>query len=234
MERWPVFLTTRAVDKIRVGLAVAVISYWSRHLDADLTVLDCGASPSLRACLYCLGMTSVKWVEFPAEDSQRQRHAIAARLAAEARAEHYIQTDDDLLPRVSLSLGLAVDLMRLYPDFAMVSLSLPNCPLGGHVDRHYGQGTGPVSECGAAGGVRFCRTAAFASLDFPPRRPEEYGPGYDIPLAEGLRAAGYKVGFYGDGSPGTLRATHLAESPLLSCVWADFYGGPATSFPAQE
>lgn len=252
-ERIPVYLTTLArQDPIRELFAMGVLSYWVRHREvSSVTVIIPQAEehgwkrvtqawadvearhPSLAAAA---ALKRIEFRETELDGSQRRRHIIASALARASGAEFFVQADDDILPRVEMSVAVALDLMRQAPRCAMAVLALPNCPLAGHTRSPTGA---PIAGDQPAGGVRFCRTAAFAEHPWPESSlgvtcsmcHEHHGPGYDVPLWEGLQKRGWTVGVFGDSSPPTLRATNLIECSALSSVWSR---GMADGFPLHE
>lgn len=230
MRPVPVFLTTGADSMFVGGIAASLVDYWMRHQEASpVTVLDWGADPrwwnGMLAWGYMAnGGTKLRRFLLHADTSQRMRHVVALGAAQRMKAEWFVQTDDDILPRAEFSPHAAVEILRsactTQPAFGMpagtpyglVQVKLPPCnlPHAGTPDGEY-----PViREAGAVGGLRFISTA----LDpdgLPPYDPQKRG--YDPLLCDAVREQGLAVGAFWDAAPLGLRATHLRRE--YSTVW---------------
>ena len=209
----PVYLTVSARDPMRLGMALCTSAFWSRHSQADLRIVSVagGHARLLRVASSAgLALLAANVSEIPLAGSQMRRHVVAAEDSSGSWA--YVSADEDVLPRPEADLRLMLDYAEMHPRFGMIALSLPDCPLH-HEDPGFPGPRQPVMECGAAGGVRLMRREAVAGMEWPP--PDPGVPGYDVPLAEALRARGWRVGFFTDGR---LRANHLGG--CYSTVWA--------------
>ena len=210
--RWPVVVTVSPQDPIRLGFAFSVLAYWTRHAQADVHVISIGYDPTpeaRRLWEWCKDMRpDWYWLNLTAEGSQRERHIIAVEIAAKAGARYVWSADDDVMPRPECDLDVAAALMDAHPEYAVVALDLPSCPLPHGAD---GGHSGPIVEAGGVGGLRALRVDAFRDFAWPAMDPR-MGGRYDVTLCTAVRTMlGKKVGAFGDAAPRHLRAMHLGE-----------------------
>ena len=216
-ETYPVAWTTNAVDPLRVAMAAHSMLYWLAHRQATLWAFDVAEVWTKRLRVAVLAMADGAGVYAAAralaveardvDGSQRARHVEAVDLAAGVGARYVWSVDDDVVPRPECDLAVAAALMDAHPDYWLVALDLPSCPLPHGADGAHGP---PIQEAGAVGACRILRVDALRGFAWPAMEPR-YGPRYDLTLCAAIRAAGGKVGFFGDGAPRHLRATHLGE-----------------------
>lgn len=207
--RWPVVLTVGGHDAVRAGFALAVLASWSRHQQADVHLLDGGMTDAFWHTLdeWDIPYGTTYREPLPKAELQRARHIKAIEIAAAAGARFCLSADDDVLPRPEMDLDVAAALMDGRPDLWMAAVDLPSCPLPHGAD---GAHSPPLIETGSVGGLRIIRVDVFKSFVWPAMDPR-MGGRYDVSLCQGIRAAGGKVGAFGDGAPKHLRAQHLGE-----------------------
>ena len=124
------------------------------------------------------------------------------RVEAESRAkgEVYCVADDDCLPRFN-TVDDAARLLRVHPDFAILSAWPENCTINDWTPEDYSPyRSGDVAEHVSVGGIRFMRKGAQA--EWPPQE----GNWYDRTQADWLRAHGWRVGLLRN-----IRTLHLGE-----------------------
>lgn len=207
--KYPVVLTVGGHDAVRAGFALAVLATWSRHAQADVAILDGGISAAFYRTLSAwpeMGFRILGF-ELPKAELQRARHMRALEIGRDLGARYVIAADDDCLPRPELDLDVAAALMDGRPDIWLAAVDLPSCPLPHGAD---GAHSPPLVETGSVGGLRIFRVDAFRDFVWPAMDPR-MGGRFDVTLCEAIRAAGGKVGAFGDGAPKHLRAQHLGE-----------------------
>jgi len=221
----PVFVTSCARDPLRAGYAQAVLAYWRDHRHATVTLIDAGVCDKALAQWAAWGLDAIERIVIPNAGSQRERHATAVRIARERGHAWCVQTDDDIMPVPAFDLHHAIGLAEIARTetarfglpkdrpFGMVSLALPDCHLNHILDPEavpaFAQR--PVQEAGAVGGCRILATA----IDFD-RMPPAERFGYDCPMADGLRAQGFAVGYFTEQAPKWCRAINLS-GPISYC-----------------
>jgi len=243
--KYPVFITVASDDVIRIGLALSVISFWSRHAHVSKVVLICAEPPHkffevLTAAGIRMDGDKLAVSYIGRKGSQKHRHVTALANAKLLAADYFVQTDDDILPHPGMDLNVAFDLMRQARDtgdrgfgvegakYGMVAADLPT---GCHFPHVYDpkQTTMPqaaILTAGAVGGLRFM-ASAIDETQLPDYEEKMYG--YDTHIADGIRAQGMAIGFFSDAAPKILRSVNCAGQ--FSCVWPHLRFGE--TFPRE-
>jgi hypothetical protein len=194
------FVCVNPVSELRFGMAVASIEAW-RHYPVALTILH----PTPGGGYYHPAWNTIPKIGVTGE-FQVERRVIADTDGTSI----YILADDDCL--FLSSVGQALELMRVYPDFAILSALPINAKINrwnpeNHILSHdCSMIASPVVEHTSVGGIRFCRKGALKEW------PAFRGPGYDREHCEALRDAGWRVGYMND-----VKMNHLGEG--ASTVW---------------
>ena len=163
-----------AMTEIRLGFLMACMARWEKE-------------PG----------TVLKTIHPATKNYQVMRRVLADE---KATTKIYICTDDDCLPDAEPFVQRAVEIMEKYPEYGILSLWPNNSTLnpwtpepeeaakicvGGTVHQNE-----EVMEHVSVGGIRFCRKGILKHW------PRAHGKTYDSEHCAGLRAGGYRVGYF--------------------------------------